>query len=241
MPEITKEQTYQLVELQHVETDIKINKAAIENLPAKLAEIDAELDHAEEIVNQNEALLKECNKKYRSCESDTKINRSKIKKSEEKLESVKNNKEYQSSLKEISELKSKNSKIEDDMIQYLDQMDEIECRIKSLKKDYKKNVEKTNIKKNAIKNQAKNDEQHLIKLYSEKDKIIESVQKDLMKKFLMVQKKQTDGVAIVQSKNSICGGCNMNIPPQMYNDLQRGNSLKFCPFCNRILYWKQEQ
>jgi len=29
----------------------------------------------------------------------------------------------------------------------------------------------------------------------------------------------------------------MNIPPQMYNELQRYDSLKLCPFCNRILYW----
>ncbi|MCD4805390.1 MAG: nucleotide-binding protein, partial [Desulfobacterales bacterium] len=28
-------------------------------------------------------------------------------------------------------------------------------------------------------------------------------------------------------------------PPQMYNDLQRCDSLKFCPNCQRIIYyWK---
>ena len=241
MPEITKEQTYRLVALQQVETDIKINKAAIENLPDKLAEIDAELNHAEEIVNKNEALLKDYSQKYRSYESDTEINRSKIKKSETKLESVKNNKEYQSSLKEISELKSKNSKIEDDMIQYLDKIDEIEHEIKSLNNDYKKIAERIKIKKNDLKNQVKNDEQELIQLYAERDKTLESVQKDLIKKFLMIQETQTNGVAIVQAKNSICCGCNMNIPPQMYNNLQRCNSLEFCPFCNRILYWQQEE
>lgn len=241
MPEITKEQTYRLVALQQVETDIKINKAAIENLPGKLVEIDAELYHAEEIVNKNEALLKDYSQKYRSCESDTETNRSKIKKSEIKLESVKNNKEYQSSLKEISELKNKNSKIEDDMIQYLDQIDEIERKIKLLKNDYKKIAEKIKIKKNDLKNQTKKDEQKLIALYAEKNKIVESIQKDLIKKFLMIQKKQDNGVAIVEAKNSICYGCNMNIPPQMYNDLQRCNSLEFCPFCNRILYWQKEQ
>ncbi|MCD6185537.1 MAG: hypothetical protein J7K84_07095 [Deltaproteobacteria bacterium] len=241
MPETTKEQTYRLVALQQVETDIKINKASIENLPDKLAKIDAELNHAEEIVNKNEALLKDYSQKYRSYESDTEINRSKIKKSETKLESVKNNKEYQSSLKEISELKSKNSKIEDDMIQYLDKIDEIEDEIKSLKNDYKKIAERIKIKKNELKNQVKNDEQELIQLYAERDKIIESVQKDLIKKFLIIQEKQPNGVAIVQAKNSICCGCNMNIPPQMYNNLQRCNSLEFCPFCNRILYWQQEE
>jgi hypothetical protein len=31
----------------------------------------------------------------------------------------------------------------------------------------------------------------------------------------------------------------MNIPPQEYIEIQRGGSLKFCPHCHRIMYWKQ--
>jgi predicted nucleic acid-binding Zn-ribbon protein len=26
----------------------------------------------------------------------------------------------------------------------------------------------------------------------------------------------------------------------MYNELQRGDSLKRCPICDRIIYWKNE-
>jgi predicted nucleic acid-binding Zn-ribbon protein len=29
----------------------------------------------------------------------------------------------------------------------------------------------------------------------------------------------------------------MNIPPQMYNELHRFDSLKNCPHCQRIIYW----
>ncbi|MBL0731773.1 MAG: hypothetical protein JJW03_02830 [Desulfosarcina sp.] len=241
MPEITREQLSILVKLQHIETDAKNIKSALENLPDKLAELDAGLDHAEEVINKKEALLQDYRQEYRSSESDTEINRSKIKKSEEKLGSAKNNKEYQSSLKEISELKKNNSTIEDDMIECLDRMDEIEREIKSRKEDYNKIAEKINIEKNVIKNQAKNDEQKLLKLHAERDKIIKSGQNDLIEKFFIIQKKQTNAVAIAQAKNSICYGCNMNIPPQMYNDLQRCNSLEFCPFCDRILYWEGEE
>jgi predicted nucleic acid-binding Zn-ribbon protein len=46
------------------------------------------------------------------------------------------------------------------------------------------------------------------------------------------------GIAISQVVNATCSGCNMNIPPQMYNELQKRDSLKFCPNCERIIYWK---
>ena len=47
-------------------------------------------------------------------------------------------------------------------------------------------------------------------------------------------------MAIVDVKMQVCQGCNMNIPPQMYNELQRGISLKYCPSCERIIYWQDE-
>ena len=37
--------------------------------------------------------------------------------------------------------------------------------------------------------------------------------------------------------NGTCQGCNMNIPPQLYNILQRGDAIELCPNCNRIIYW----
>ena len=46
------------------------------------------------------------------------------------------------------------------------------------------------------------------------------------------------GLAVAFVENTTCSGCHVNIPPQMYNELQRRDSLKFCPNCQRIIYWK---
>jgi predicted nucleic acid-binding Zn-ribbon protein len=32
----------------------------------------------------------------------------------------------------------------------------------------------------------------------------------------------------------------MNIPPQVYNELQRCDSLKYCPSCFRIIHWQDQ-
>jgi predicted nucleic acid-binding Zn-ribbon protein len=240
MPGITKEQINRLVELQQLETDLKKHKSRLEKLPDKRAGLDAELKNAEEALNRYENLLKDYGREYRACESETENNRLKIKKSEEKLGAVKNNKEYQSSLKEISELKTKNSEIEDKMLEYLDRIEKTELEIKSGKEVYDKVSRNINIKKNALKKQGEVYEQKLSALYAERDKKRESIHTDLIEKFFSVQKKQADGVAVAPAENSTCRGCNMNIPPQMYNDLQRCDSLTVCPFCDRILYWEPQ-
>ena len=49
------------------------------------------------------------------------------------------------------------------------------------------------------------------------------------------------GLAVVEARNGNCMGCNMNIPPQLYNNLFRGDELIACPHCQRILVLRQEQ
>ena len=47
----------------------------------------------------------------------------------------------------------------------------------------------------------------------------------------------SQGRAVVSVKNGTCQGCNMNIPPQLFNLLQRGDSIELCGNCNRTIYW----
>jgi predicted nucleic acid-binding Zn-ribbon protein len=63
---------------------------------------------------------------------------------------------------------------------------------------------------------------------------------DLLKKYDVIKEKRT-GQAVVSVWKEICAGCHMNIPPQMYNELQRYEKVVTCPNCNRIIYWEDLQ
>ena len=45
------------------------------------------------------------------------------------------------------------------------------------------------------------------------------------------------GIGLVSVIEGNCQGCNMKLPPQLYNVLQRGNSIEQCPSCLRIIFW----
>jgi predicted nucleic acid-binding Zn-ribbon protein len=119
MTDITQGQIVTLVKLQKLEIEIRKIKAFLDRLPAQIETLDLELEEIERSVDSDEELINELNKKYRTFESDAQVNVGRIKKSEEKLRSVKTNKEYQSSLKEIDDLKAIGSQIEDQMLAVL--------------------------------------------------------------------------------------------------------------------------
>ena len=79
----------------------------------------------------------------------------------------------------------------------------------------------------------------LMRLDKERVVISKNLEPEFLKKFQMIKEQQVTGIAVVPVKDAVCLGCNMNIPPQMYNELQRCDSLKLCPYCQRIIYWKE--
>lgn len=63
---------------------------------------------------------------------------------------------------------------------------------------------------------------------------------ELYKLYNMLKEKR-QGVGVVSAKHETCQGCFVNIPPQMYIEVQKNSDLIRCPNCNRILYWEEDQ
>jgi len=51
-------------------------------------------------------------------------------------------------------------------------------------------------------------------------------------------RERMENPVIVSVASGVCSGCNIMIPPQAYNDLQRGHQILSCPNCQRLIYWK---
>jgi predicted nucleic acid-binding Zn-ribbon protein len=54
-------------------------------------------------------------------------------------------------------------------------------------------------------------------------------------------REQRRGIAVVEARDGSCLGCNMQLPPQLYNSLFRGDDLITCPHCQRVLVLRREE
>jgi len=238
MATITEEQIVTLVKLQKIDTEAQKLKSFLKKLPVRIGILDERLEKFMRTVEEEESLISELNKKYRAYESDVKLNLGMIQKSQEKLRSVKTNKEYQSSLKEIEDIKSKNSKIEDEMLEFLERIESAERDLNERRDAYSKIVDETNREKVSIEKDSDQCKQKLVELESERNAVTDLLDSTILDIFYRVKAKQPDAVAIAEVKDAVCQGCNLNIPPQLYIELQHRNSLKNCPSCERIIYWE---
>jgi predicted nucleic acid-binding Zn-ribbon protein len=240
MPNVTREQIVSLVNLQQIEIETSSVKMKISNVDQRLAKLDDSLSDFKQVIEKQESVITELNQKYRDYETDVRMNLDAIKKSEAKLSSVKTNKEYQAFLKEIDDLKDKNSTLEDEMIEFLDRIEEAENTLNEKMAEYSELQTRLNNEKETIQKDTEEGKRQLENLDEQLKTVAGGIDDGLLGTYNKVKALQNNSIGIVAVIDAVCQGCNMNIPPQMYNELQRGDSLKKCPICDRIIYWKDE-
>ena len=240
MPSLTQEQIATIVKLQEIEIEISSIKKQLNTVDQRIEGVDKKLMDFNRTIEEQKSLINELNEKYRSYESDLQMHLDSIKKSEAKLTSVKTNKEYQSSLKEIDDLKSMNSKLEDDMIEFLDRIEEAENLLKAKTAEFSELESQLKTEKEIIQKEAEEGRQRLGNLEAEWETIADNIEAAMLATYNQIKENHANKIGIVAVKDAVCQGCHMNIPPQMYNELQRGDSLKRCPICERIIYWEDQ-
>ena len=57
----------------------------------------------------------------------------------------------------------------------------------------------------------------------------------LLKRYELLRSRR-NGQALAGVTDGVCKGCFMNIPPQLFIELQKEEEMLSCPSCNRIMF-----
>ncbi len=237
MLEITAAEMAQLVKLTENEGAKARIQLFLDELPEKIARLEAARAEAEQRFREREEQLQQQKKRYRECESEIQMKQESIKKSDVKLLSIKNNKEYHAVLKEIEELQAAVSRLEDEMLEILFVIEQEEQGVVAARKEWEVENNRLEAEKQELETKQAEQEATLTDLDVAWKKIAAEISGNLMDRYLEVRRKVPGGNAVAAAKDFVCQGCYMNIPPQMYNELYRMNTLRYCPFCHRMLYY----
>ncbi|MDJ0783770.1 MAG: C4-type zinc ribbon domain-containing protein [Desulfosarcinaceae bacterium] len=236
MSDDIREQIHTLNKLQTVEDKLHQLQIELNQVDTNLTQLDSQLVQSLQEVANLSGELEAIRKTYREGELDIKVNQETIAKSDAKLRQVKTNKEYQATLREIDELKRKNSALEDELLGLLDKIESTEAMLAEREKRAEQRKNEIVAQQNSIREEAAKKQAVLGALQAERSDITTAIPKSLMVQVENI--KSLRGRPIIAAvSGAICSGCNMNIPAQLYNELQRFDSLKRCPMCQRIIYW----
>jgi predicted nucleic acid-binding Zn-ribbon protein len=232
-----KKQIEMLARIQEKDENLEVLRQEIQEGPKRIQENEQEMEGLSARLDEDKKRLDKTTKLQRQYEMEVEDCLERIKKSKTRLLEIKSNKEYQAVLKEIEETDKTIQEKEDIILGCMEEMEKLRQAFDEKEKNLASVRQRV---ENEIKDiQAEMDlaQKQVLEEEGERQKMAEVVDSKILAKYERLRDRK-GGVAVSKVVNATCSGCNMNIPPQMYNELQRRDELRFCPNCERIIYWK---
>jgi hypothetical protein len=229
-----------LCKLEEIDTQYESIKNQLQSSPGSILELEQQLSDLQTQLEASENELSLYVKKQRTYESDIKDNEQHVKRSREKIKSIKSNKEYQALLKEIEDTEKKNTVLEEEVLKCMYEKEESSTIVQQ-EKEKAQSIQEQLIKEQTIYNARRKEiEQEYEKLAEEK-KILETQLPENMKKRYDYLRKACKGVAVGFVENGTCSACHTIIPPQYVIELRKSKGINYCMTCQRFLIWRHEE
>jgi len=206
-------------------------------LPEKLNKLDEAFNAFQREMEQSKKKYDEIKARHTEYENKVKkINEGMIRTKERLLE-VKNNKEYQAMLKEIETAETARGDVETEIISILDELENLAVLVKKDQETLNEQRKKYEEERKLIEADLNSVDTDFVHCEQQRAGLTDKVPVDLLARYEKI-KKRNNGVGVISVWKSVCNGCHMNIPPQLYIELQKTADLIACPNCQRIMYFQ---
>ena len=228
-----------LEQLQELDRQIDLLKGNQGGLQGEISTMDEALDSARaELADLEERIARQDAEKAELDEAlATELEN--IRRSETNMKEIKTNKEFQAVGREIAAARKQTTELEEQILQKLGMIEELkgELAAKSATLD---ELEQNTAKRREEKQAEVSAVQQDIDTDLERRAAISGQLPASLVRRYDTLREQRRGQAVAIARDGYCLGCNMNLPPQLYNSLFRGDDLISCPHCQRVLILKQQ-
>jgi len=224
-----------LIKLQVLDKELYTLNSEKEDIPLKIKAIDEALGSKKQGMKQAEADLKGLQMKLKDREVALQQKEDQVKKLELQLYQLKSNKEYSAMLAEIGGFKADNSLVEEEILRLMDDIDAAKRKLAGEKEGFAREGIDADKKKDEIRKKEKEIDSRISGLSDRRQGLLPNVDRQILARYEKLLKKW-GGLAIVPVQEGACGGCHMNLPPQVVSEAKLKEDIIVCGSCSRILY-----
>jgi predicted nucleic acid-binding Zn-ribbon protein len=230
-----REKLIALANLQKVDMEVASLRKAAEVYPKQLAELEKELAAAKSAVDAERSRLTDIDKQKRSLEQNIVDEKDKVKKWETRLSEQRSTREYAALAREIDIAKKGNQTMAEELVELGKTLATTRDGVKVKEQEFAGRADQIGGKVADLKKKIGEVDAQVKVLEGKRDEVAKKVDNDLLRKYEPLRKKRLPAlVALVMP--GTCQGCNMNVPPQLYNTLRSTLGTDLCPSCRRIIY-----
>lgn len=230
------EQIQVLVSLQELDLQIDVLTKKKNLLPQGLQDANSRLAQAQTLLKSRKNAAEELDKNIKQSQAAQQISEDRLQRSVGRQEGVKNSQEYQAVAKEveqvrksISQFKDQITKAEAELVKANALIEESNTQVAQVEAEIATISEGLSGEGNVL-------EQELNEFMKKRGSLTPGVDVPILRQYDRIRGAR-GGIGITPVVNGgRCSGCNMSLPPQLYNVMRKLTSIESCPSCNRLVF-----
>jgi predicted nucleic acid-binding Zn-ribbon protein len=222
-----------LVDLSQVDTHLADREQERSGIPAKRsacgeqrAQAEARLEAAREAVGEAELA-------QRRAEGEVREHEALLAKLEGQQHQVKSNEAYTALLHEMEQARRAISDAETRILEAMEAIEQANREFASGDRDAAALRERLEREERALDERDQRLQKEVSELRQRRDEIARGLEPRLLERYERIAARRSPAVAVVTQE--LCLGCRVDIPPQSYIEILKGEALITCERCHRIL------
>ncbi|UGQ16365.1 MULTISPECIES: zinc ribbon domain-containing protein [unclassified Borrelia] len=208
------------------------------SIPKYLQVKKSQIDELIEVLDGLQVKFKECQKEDSSLKLGIQDINVRKTKAEEKIDSIKTQREYEALEKELQTIIDDEVAIRKKMTHITGLKTRVDREITELKGKLEGEQSIYAAESAELEDELLGIKQKLLDITNEEGKYAFRMDEDFLFKFQRIIRNKSNGV--VPLVENVCKGCNMILPVEFANKVRREpDEVKFCPYCSRILYYQE--
>lgn len=209
----------------------------VQDIPKRKDDIEQQVNGFKRKLEETSEQRKKIEVKINELENETSLANDRITKYKQQQMDADTNEQYRAFVKEIGTVEEEIKKFEEQEIIFLEKLEDL----KKFENKYNNHLSEAqeSISDELKELNERNNElnERLEQMKADRKLSAEKCDPLILKKYVRIlQNKKDIAVVQVSDTNNCCGGCHMQLPPQIINDAKNINKIVNCNFCGRIVY-----
>ncbi len=230
-----QDQMRRLIELQGIDEEINRVRARQTQCEEELGGLQVERNRVREMVEGLGAQLSSIEEECKQLAQSLVQEKENAEKSEGRLPAIKTQKEYVAVLKEIDTAKKLSRDLEERIASRREEASGFGSEMAEKEEQLKGLEEQAAAQEGELQKELKSLKATLASKAAEREELCKAIPVPLRKRYQQLIDRR-GGIAVVPANGGACLGCNIHLPPQLYNSLFRVQEIQACPYCNRLIY-----
>ncbi len=231
-----------LIRLQRVDTHISELGREREGFPGRLSSLEQTIQKAQDAVDAVARKIDVAAQEKKALESSIADAKSHLDKSQELLNNIKTNREYDAVHSQIENFKSvvtngdsRLKKFDAESQQLQSSIDEVRAQLEKTKQENGTQIEQ-------IKASLETINASIAQAMEERKKVVASIPKQLLRTYDYILKRRKNGqvLSYVNGEDRTCSVCFKILETQLVNEIRKSDKIIVCQNCGSIFVWKEE-